>query len=76
MCDAPGVPPEPQSDIITPESLAIQIIEENQDLVTSYGGGDAEALGVLEAKILRLGAGRVNEQSLKDTLVRKLGSGY
>ena len=70
------MPPEPESETITPESLAIQVIQENQELVTNYGGGDVTALGVLEEKILQLGAGRVNEQSLKDTLVRKLGSGY
>lgn len=75
-CDGGSVPPEPESEIMTPESLAIQIIQENQELVTKYGGGDATALGILEEKILRLGAGRVNEGSLKDTLVRKLGSGY
>ena len=59
---------------MTAESLAIQIIEENQDLAQKYAGGDFSVLGTLEEKATQLAAGRVNADEMKNTLVRKLGA--
>ena len=68
------MPPEADSDTVTPEALAMQVIKENTELAESYAGGDLGALSVLQDKAVQLAAGRVNEQSLKDTLMRKLGA--
>ena len=69
-----SVPPETNSDTVTPEALAVQVIEQNAELAKSYAGGDLGALSVLQDKAVKLAAGRVNEQALKDTLMRKLGA--
>ena len=71
-----GVPPESESDTITPESIAVQIITENQDLARQFAAGDLTVLGVLQDKALALAAGRLNEHDVKDTLERKLGASY
>ncbi len=70
------MPPEPDSDTLTPEALAIQIIQDNPELAQKYAGGDMAALSVLQEKALKLSAGRANEQEVKNTLMRKLGDGY
>ena len=70
------MPPEPDSDILTPEALAIQIIDQHPELAKKYAGGDMSALGTLEEKALALGAGRLSEQEIKETLMRKLGASY
>ena len=68
------MPPETDSDTVTPEALAVQVIEENTELARDYAGGDLGALSLLQDKAVQLAAGRVNEQTLKDTLMRKLGA--
>ena len=66
---------ESESDTMTPESVAIQVITENPELTRKYSGGDLAVLSHLQAKALELAAGRVNEAILRDTLMRKLGAG-
>ncbi len=73
--DILNVLPESESDTMTPESIAIQVITENQELTKKYAGGDMAVLSILQAKALELAAGRVNEAALKDTVMRKLGAG-
>lgn len=68
------MPPEPESDTLTPEALAIQVIEQNADLARKYAGGDLAALSALQEKAAQLSAGRVDAQKLNDTLMRKLGA--
>ena len=68
------MPPETESDTVTAEALAVQVIEQNTELARSYAGGDLGALSVLQDKAVQLAAGRVNEQTLNDTLMRKLGA--
>ena len=68
------MPSESHSDTVTAESLAVQIIEENQDLAGKYAAGDMTVLNTLQEKALKLAAGRVKEPELKDTLMRKLGA--
>lgn len=68
------MPPEIQSNTITPESVAIQVMQENVELAQRYAGGDMAALSALQDKALGLAAGRLNEQAVKDTLQRKLGA--
>ena len=70
------MPPESHSDTVTAESLAVQVIEENQDLAGKYAAGDMTVLNTLQEKALKLAAGRVKEPELKDTLMRKLGASY
>jgi hypothetical protein len=65
---------ESESDTMTPESVAIQVIIENPELTRKYSGGDIAVLSLLQAKALELSAGRVNEAALRDTLMRKLGA--
>ncbi len=72
--DSQRVPPETDSDTVTPEALAVQVIEQNTELAQSYAGGDLGALSILQDKAVQLAAGRVNEETLKDTLMRKLGA--
>ena len=72
--DSKHVPPETNSDTITPDALVTQVIEQNTELAKSYAGGDLGALSVLQDKAVKLAAGRVNEQTLQDTLMRKLGA--
>jgi hypothetical protein len=73
-CKGKIVLPEPDSGVLTPEALAIQIIENSQELAKKYASGDLSALGALEQKALALGAGRLSEKEIKDTLMRKLGA--
>ncbi len=68
------MPPESQSDILTPEAIAIQVLGENVELAQRYAGGDLTVLSTLEDKALALAAGRIDEQAVKDTLMRKLGA--
>jgi Asp-tRNA(Asn)/Glu-tRNA(Gln) amidotransferase B subunit len=68
------VPPESESDTLTAEALAVQVIEENPDAAKKYAGGDLAALGVLREKAVALAAGRINEKELENTLMRKLGA--
>ena len=70
------MPPDTNSDTLTPEALAVQVIEQNSELAKKYAGGDLGALSLLQDKAVQLAAGRVNEQTLKDTLMRKLGASY
>ena len=69
-----SVPPESHSDTLTAESLAVQVISENQELANRYAAGDMTVLGALQEKAAKLAAGRVREQEMKDTLLRKLGA--
>ena len=69
-----SVPPETESDTITPESIAIQVVQENVELAQRYAGGDMSALSPLQDKALALAAGRLDEQAVVDTLQRKLGA--
>ncbi len=78
-CKVEPVPPEhpeTESDTVTPDALAIQVVEENQELAAAYAGGDVTALSALQERALKLGAGRVSEHALKDSLMRKLGASY
>ena len=68
------MPPETDSDTLTPESIATQIIQENQGLAREYAAGDMAALSLLQDKALALVAGRLSEQDVRDTLMRKLGA--
>ena len=68
------MPPETDSDTLSPDSIATQVIQENQALAREYAGGDMAVLSVLQDKARLLSAGRVPEQELKDTLMRKLGA--
>jgi Asp-tRNA(Asn)/Glu-tRNA(Gln) amidotransferase B subunit len=68
------VPSQPESDALTAEALAVQVIEENPDTVKKYSGGDMAALSALQTKAAELAAGRIPEQELKNTLMRKLGA--
>ena len=67
--------PESESDTLTPEALAVQVITENPELAKKYALGDMAVLALLEAKALHLASGRVNEAAMKETLMRKLGAG-
>ncbi len=71
-----GVPPEPESDTITADSIAMQVITDHQDLARQFAAGDLTVLGTLQDKALALAAGRLNEHDVKDTLERKLGASY
>lgn len=68
------MPPEPDSDTLTAESIAVQVIQENPELAKKYAAGDMTVFGVLQEKAVKLGAGRISEQAVKDTLMRKLGA--
>ncbi len=70
------MPPESDSDTLTAESVAIQIIQENQELAKKYATGDLPVLSVLQEKAVKLAAGRLDEQVVRDTLMRKLGASY
>ena len=69
-----GVPPEPKSDTFTADSIATQVITDNQDLARQFATGDLTVLGLLQDKALALAAGRLNEHDVKDTLERRLGA--
>lgn len=68
------VPPENQSDTLTPESIAVQVMEEHPNLMKRYAGGDLEALTILQQEASKLAAGRVDEKTLSSTIMRKLGA--
>ncbi len=68
------MPPEPDSDTLTAESVALQTIEENQDLARQYATGDLTVFSTLQEKAIKLAAGRLDEQAVRDTLQRKLGA--
>lgn len=68
------VPSEPESDTLTAESIAVQVIQENADLAQKYAAGDMTVLSALQEKALGIAAGRVKPQELQNTLVRKLGA--
>ncbi len=70
------MPPESDSDTLTAESVAIQVIQENQELARKYATGDLTVFGALQEKAVKLAAGRLNEQTVRDTLMRKLGASY
>lgn len=65
---------EHHSDTLTAESVAVQTIQENQDLANKYAAGDLTVFSVLQEKAVKLAAGRLDEQSVRDTLQRKLGA--
>ena len=71
-----GVPPESDSDTLTADSIATQVITENQDLARQFATGYLTVVGTLQDKALALAAGRLNEHEVKDTLERKLGASY
>ena len=68
------MPPEPESDTLTADSVALQIIQENQDLARQYASGDLTVFSALQEKAVSLAAGRLDEQTVRDTLQRKLGA--
>ena len=68
------MPSEPESDTITAESIAVQVIQENADLAAKYAAGDMTVLGALHEKALGIARGRIQPQELENTLVRKLGA--
>lgn len=68
------MPSENQSDTLTPESIAVQVMEEHPHLLRRYSGGDLEALTLLQQEATKLAAGRVEPETLADTLMRKLGA--
>ena len=70
------MPPESDSDTLTAESVALQTIEENQELAKQYASGDLAVFSVLQEKAVQLAAGHLNEQTVRDTLMRKLGASY
>lgn len=70
-----SVSPETESETLTPESIAIQVLQENGELAGRYAGGDLTVFATLQDKALALAAGRLDEQTVKDTLLRKLGAG-
>ncbi len=71
-----NVPSEPESDILTAESVAVQVIQENSDLAGKYAAGDLAVLSTLQEKALQIAAGRVKPAELENTLMRKLGASY
>ena len=68
------MPPESESDTLTAESIAVQVIQENADLARKYATGDMTVLGALREKALGIARGRVPAKELENTLVRKLGA--
>ena len=68
------MPPETESNTLTPDAIATQVIQENQDLAGQFAAGDMAAFSTLQAKALALAAGRVSEHEVKDTLQRRLGA--
>ncbi len=52
----------------------MQVIQENESLAKKYATGDLTVLGVLQEKAVKLAAGRLDGQTVKDTLMRKLGA--
>jgi Asp-tRNA(Asn)/Glu-tRNA(Gln) amidotransferase B subunit len=60
------------SDTVTAESVATQVIKENPELARQYSTGDLTALSSLQEKAVGLSAGRVDAHELHDTLTRKL----
>ena len=54
----------------------MQVIQENPELSRKYASGDMTVFGALQEKAAKLAVGRISEQALKDTLMRKLGASY
>ena len=70
------MPPESESDTLTSEAVAVQVIQENADLAGKYAAGDMTVLNALQEKALKIAAGRLKPQELQNTLMRKLGASY
>ena len=70
------MPSEPESDTLTADSVAMQVIQENADLAGKYAAGDMTVLPALQEKALGIARGRLQPQELENTLVRKLGASY
>ncbi len=68
------MPPDNESETLTPESIAVQVMEEHPNLVKRYSSGDLEALTLLQQEASKLAAGRVDDKTLADTIMRKLGA--
>ncbi len=68
------MPTEPESDTLTADSIALQVIQNHSDLAGKYAAGDMTVLPALQEKALEIAAGRVKPQELENTLVRKLGA--
>ncbi len=73
--DTSGMQPEVESNTLTAEALAIQVLSENEDLAKKYAGGDLAALELLQEKARRLSSGRAPEEAVREVLLRKLGAG-
>jgi hypothetical protein len=73
--DTSGMQPEVESNTLTAEALAIQILSENEALAKKYACGDLAAMELLQEKARRLSSGRLNEESVKAVLLSKLGAG-
>ena len=70
------VPPESESDTLTAEAVAVQVIQENTDLAGKYAAGDMTVLAALQEKALKIAGGRLDSTELENTLLRKLGANY
>ncbi len=68
------MPTEPESDTLTADSIAVQVIQNHADLAQKYAAGDMTVLPALQEKALEIAGGRVKPQELENTLVRKLGA--
>ena len=66
--------PESESDTLTAESIAMQVIQNNPESAKKYASGDLTMLGLLQEKAVKLAAGRISEHSVKETLLRKLSA--
>ena len=62
------------NETVTAEAVAMQVINENPETVRRYSTGDLSVLSVLQEKALQAAKGRLGEQELRDTLMRKLGA--
>lgn len=70
------MPSESESDTLTAEAVAVQVIQENADLAGKYAAGDMTVLPALQEKALKIAGGRLKASELENTLVRKLGASY
>ncbi len=75
MSQSSGSANPTDSETLTPESIAVQTIQDHPDLVKKYAAGDLSVLGTLQERAQKLAAGRVSEKEVKETLLRKLGAG-
>ena len=69
-----SVTPEIDSNSLNADSIATQVIQDNQELAKQYASGDMAVLSTLQQMALALAAGRVSEHEVKDTLMRRLGA--